>query len=154
MTLARGSIRGYDDDRMVLLFSMMDGTREVLCAVSGSAMDDLEHVPRTPADQREEQFTRLRDRIEACASRKFLAREFEGNPPCLRQIEARQLIRIRREVELLGIAVGRHIGVQRRAVGLLGDPLDRRRIGLVAHLRVDWTIRPRPAISARRDRGA
>ena len=83
MTLARGSIRGYDDDRMVLLFSMMDGTREVLCAVSGSAMDDLEHVPRTPADQREEQFTRLRDRIEACASRKFLAREFEGNPPCI-----------------------------------------------------------------------
>ena len=44
MTLARGSIRGYDDDRIVLLFSMMDGTREVLCAVSGSAMDDLEHV--------------------------------------------------------------------------------------------------------------
>ena len=83
MTLARGSIRGYDDDRMVLLFSMMDGTREVPCAVSGSAMDDLEHVPRTPADQREEQFTRLRDRIEACAARKFLAREFEGNPPCI-----------------------------------------------------------------------
>ena len=66
---------------MVLLFSMMDGTREVPCAVSGSAMDDLEHVPRTPADQREEQFTRLRDRIEACASRKFLGREFEGIPP-------------------------------------------------------------------------
>jgi hypothetical protein len=81
MTLARGSIRGYDDDRMVLLFSMMEGTREVPCAVSGSAMEDLEHVPRTPADQREEQFTRLRDRIEACASRKFLAREFEGRIP-------------------------------------------------------------------------
>ena len=71
MTLARGSIRGYDDDRMVLLFSMMDGTREVSCAVSGSAMDNLEHVPRTPADQREEQFTRLRDRIEACAARQI-----------------------------------------------------------------------------------
>lgn len=47
MTLARGSIRGYEDDRMVLLFSMMDGAREVPCAVSASAMDDLEHVPRT-----------------------------------------------------------------------------------------------------------
>ena len=81
MTLARGSIRGYEDDRMVLLFSMMDGAREVPCAVSASAMDYLEHVPRTPAGQREEQFTRLRDRIEACASRKFLAREFEGTPP-------------------------------------------------------------------------
>jgi hypothetical protein len=67
MTLARGNIRGYEDDRMVLLFSMMDGEREVRCAVSASAMDDLEHVPRMPANQREEQFVRLRDRIEACA---------------------------------------------------------------------------------------
>ena len=81
MTLARGNIRGYEIDRMVLLFSMMDGDKEVGCAVSALAMDDLEHVPRTPADQREEQFVRLRDRIEACASRKFLAREFEGSPP-------------------------------------------------------------------------
>ena len=34
-----------------------------------------------PAARREEQFSRLRDRIEACASRKFQAREFEGSPP-------------------------------------------------------------------------
>jgi hypothetical protein len=68
MALARGTIRGYEDDRMVLLFSMMDGDREVRCAVSASAMDDLEHVPRTPANQREEQFVRLRDCIEACIS--------------------------------------------------------------------------------------
>lgn len=81
MTLARGNISGYEDDRMVLLFSMMDGDREVRCAVSASAMDGLEHVPRTPAAQREAQFVRLRDRIEACACRKFLAQEFEGNPP-------------------------------------------------------------------------
>ncbi|MET0677320.1 MAG: DUF1488 family protein [Bradyrhizobium sp.] len=81
MTLARGSIGGYEDDRMVLLFSMMDGDTEVRCAVSASAMDELEHVPRTPASRREEQFVRLRDRIEACVSRKFLAREFEGKPP-------------------------------------------------------------------------
>jgi hypothetical protein len=81
MTLARGNIRGYEDDRMVLLYSMMGGDREVRRAVSASAMDDLEHVPRTPANQREEQFVRLPDRIEACASRKFLAREFEGSPP-------------------------------------------------------------------------
>ena len=82
MTFARGNIRGYDDDRMVLLFSMMDdGGREVPCAVSAAAMDELEHVPRTPADRREEQFSRLRDRIEACASRKFEKQEFEGSPP-------------------------------------------------------------------------
>jgi hypothetical protein len=81
MTFARGNIRGYDDDRMVLLFSMMDDGREVPCAVSAAAMDELEHVPRTPAARREEQFSRLRDRIEACASRKFEKREFEGSPP-------------------------------------------------------------------------
>ena len=80
-TLTRGSIRGYEDDRMVLLFSMIDGDREVPCAVSAAAMDELDGVPRTPVHQREEQFTRLRDRIEACASRKFVAREFESNPP-------------------------------------------------------------------------
>jgi hypothetical protein len=79
--LARGNIRGYEDDRMVLLFSMLDGDREVPCAVSAAAMDELDRVPRTPMHQREEQFIRLRDRIEACASRKFTAREFEGNPP-------------------------------------------------------------------------
>ena len=52
MTVVRGNIRGYDDDRMVLLFSMMDGAREVPCAVSAAGMDELEHVPRTRADLR------------------------------------------------------------------------------------------------------
>ena len=81
MTLARGSILGYEIDRMVLLFSMMDGSKEIPCAVSASAMDDLEHVSRTAPEGREEQFLRLRDRIEQCAARKFDAREFEGKPP-------------------------------------------------------------------------
>jgi len=81
MTLARGKIGGYEFNRMVVLFSMMDGAREIPCAVSASAMDDIEHVPRTAPDQREQQFLRLRDRIEQCALRKFLTREFEGNPP-------------------------------------------------------------------------
>jgi hypothetical protein len=54
-------------------------------------MDDMEHVARTAPDRREEQFLRLRDRIEQCASRKFLAREFEGTPPgiILRSIDFR-----------------------------------------------------------------
>ena len=81
MTLARGSIGGYEYDRMVLKFSMLDGAREIPCAVSASAMDDMERGVRTPAEKRQEQFVRLRDRIEQCASRKFLAREFEGTPP-------------------------------------------------------------------------
>jgi hypothetical protein len=76
---------------MVMLFSMMDGATEVSCAVSSSAMDDLERGVRAKPDQRDEQFLRLRDRIEQCASRKFLAREFEGRPPgiILRSIDFR-----------------------------------------------------------------
>ena len=81
MTLVSGRTGTFEFDRMVVVFSMMDGAREVPCAVSTSAMDELERVPRTAPDQREQQFLRLRDRIEQCASRKFLAREFEGAPP-------------------------------------------------------------------------
>jgi hypothetical protein len=48
-------------------------------------------VPRTAPEQREQQFVRLRDRIEQCASRKFQAQEFEGTPPglILRSIDFR-----------------------------------------------------------------
>jgi len=81
MTLTRGRLIGYEFDRMVMLFSMVDGQREIPCAISTSAMDDLEDVARSRPDQREAQFMRLRDRIEERAARKFLAREFEGTPP-------------------------------------------------------------------------
>ena len=81
MTLMRGNLGAYEFNRMVMLFSMMDGSREIPCAVSATAMDEIEQVSRTAPDQREQQFQRLRERIEQCASRKFLAREFEGNPP-------------------------------------------------------------------------
>jgi Protein of unknown function (DUF1488) len=81
MTLVSGRKGVFEFDRMVVLFSMMDGAREIPCAVSTSAMDQLDHVPRTAPDQREQQFLRLRDRIEQCAVRKFEAREFEGAPP-------------------------------------------------------------------------
>jgi hypothetical protein len=81
MVLTRGSFVGYEFDRMVVLFSMVDGPREIPCAVSTSAMDDLEKPVRTKTDQREAQFMRLRDRIEERAARKFLAMEFEGTPP-------------------------------------------------------------------------
>ena len=81
MTLARGRLIGYEFDRMVMLFSMVDGQREIPCAISTSAMDDLESLARCQPNQREAQFIRLRDRIEERAARKFLAREFEGTPP-------------------------------------------------------------------------
>ena len=81
MTLTRGSFNGYEFDRMVVLFSMVDGERMIPCAVSTSAMDDLEKAERIPPEQRELQFMRLRDRIEQRAAEKFVAREFEGTPP-------------------------------------------------------------------------
>jgi len=89
--LRRGVVKGFEYDRMVMLFSMIDGGSEVSCAVSSAAMDDLEHTTRTKPEQREEQFLRLRSQIEACASRKFVAREFEGSPPgiVLRSIDFR-----------------------------------------------------------------
>ena len=81
MTLDRGNVIGFEHDRMVMLFSMKDGDREIRCAVSRSAMDDLERGVKAKPGQRDDQFLRLRDRIAQCASRKFLAREFEGTPP-------------------------------------------------------------------------
>ena len=41
MTLRRGRFIGYEFDRMVMLFSMVDGQREISCTISTSAMDDL-----------------------------------------------------------------------------------------------------------------
>jgi hypothetical protein len=77
----RGRFIGYEYDRMVVLFSMLDGQREVPCAISTSAMDELEGVVRARAGQREAQFMRLRERIEACADGKHRAAAFEGTPP-------------------------------------------------------------------------
>ncbi|MFB9269598.1 DUF1488 family protein [Bradyrhizobium erythrophlei] len=90
MTLTPGRFIGYEYDRMVVLFSMLDGEREVPCAVSTSAMDELEGA-RAKGDQREAQFIRLRDRIEACADGKYRATELEGTPPgiILRSIDFR-----------------------------------------------------------------
>ena len=81
MALNRGTVIGFEHDRMVMLFSMIDGDKEVRCAVSSSAMDDLERGVKAKPDQRDAQFLRLRDRIEQRASHKFAAQEFEGSPP-------------------------------------------------------------------------
>ena len=81
MPLTRGRLIGYEFDRMVMLFSMIDGQREIPCAISTSAMDCLESLARSQPNQPEAQFIRLRDRIEERAVRKFLAMEFEGTPP-------------------------------------------------------------------------
>ena len=91
MQLTSGRYIGREYDRMIVLFSMQDGGREIPCAISMSAMDDLERGPPARPEQREAQFIRLRDRIEACAASKYRATEFEGTPPgiVLRSIDFR-----------------------------------------------------------------
>jgi hypothetical protein len=74
MLLQRGEVLGYDFNRMVVEFTMFNQGKTVRCAVSTAAMDDLEGRRDVKADQRVDQFARLRDEIEERASRKF----FEG----------------------------------------------------------------------------
>ena len=91
MTLTRGDFGEYDFNRMVVVFTMKNDQANVACAISTDAMDQLEGSSRTQPNQREEQFLRLRDRIEARAARKFSDVELEGNPPgvILRAIDFR-----------------------------------------------------------------
>ena len=91
MMLTTGRYIGHEQDRGIVQFSMQDGAHEVPCAISTSAMDDLERGPRARPNEREAQFIRLRERIEACAGRKYQATEFEGTPPgiVLRSIDFR-----------------------------------------------------------------
>jgi uncharacterized protein DUF1488 len=91
MALTRGNFGEYDFNRMVVLFTMKNDEASVACAISTDAMDQIEGSSRTPPSQREQQFLRLRDRIEERAARKFSDVELEGNPPgvILRAIDFR-----------------------------------------------------------------
>jgi len=80
MTLTSGRYIGHEYDRMIVLFSMLDGDKEIPCAISTTAMDYLERGPPVRPEQREAQFIRLRDRIAARAASKYRATELEGNP--------------------------------------------------------------------------
>jgi hypothetical protein len=92
MALTQSHFQEYDFDRMIVRFTMKNDQASVACAISTDAMDQLEGSSRTPPAQREQQFLRLRDRIEARAARKFSDVELEGHPPgvILRAIDFRQ----------------------------------------------------------------
>jgi len=81
MTLTSGRFIGHEYERMIVRFSMHDGAKEIPCAITTSAMDYLERGPQVRPEQREAQFIRLRDRIEASTAIKYRATEFEGTPP-------------------------------------------------------------------------
>jgi hypothetical protein len=78
MQLQRGEVLGYDFNRMVVDFTMLYHGKTVRCAISTAAMDDLEGKRDVKADQRVDQFVRLRDAIEERASRKFFERPVEA----------------------------------------------------------------------------
>jgi hypothetical protein len=85
MPLQRGVVQGYDFDRMVVEFTMLNEENAVACAISTAAMDDLEGRRDVAANQRIDQFLRLREAIEERASRKF----FEAQPQAGRPLVLR-----------------------------------------------------------------
>ena len=90
MRLQRGDVQGYDFNRMVFEFTMLNRGKVILCAVSTAAMDDLEGRRDVKPDQREDQFIRLRDAIEQRASRKFFEEQAQvDRPVVLRSIDFR-----------------------------------------------------------------
>lgn len=71
MPLRRGEVQGFNVNRMVVEFTMLNQDKVIQCAISTAAMDDLEGGHGVKADQRVNQFMRLREVIEEQASRKF-----------------------------------------------------------------------------------
>jgi Protein of unknown function (DUF1488) len=81
MPLQRGEVRGYDFNRMILEFTMLNQGKVILCAISTAAMDDLEGRRDVRSDQRVDQFMRLREVIEERASRKFFEEQAQADRP-------------------------------------------------------------------------
>jgi Protein of unknown function (DUF1488) len=85
MPLQRGEVQGYNFDRMVVEFTMLDQDTVVVCAISTAAMDDLEDGRALKPEQRVDQFLRLRDVIETRAAHKFVDEQIRpGRPVVLR----------------------------------------------------------------------
>ena len=83
MPLQRGEVQGYDFNRMVVEFTMLNQDKVIHCAISTAAMDDLEGKRDVKPDQRVEQFMRLREVIEERASRKFLEEQVRIDRPVI-----------------------------------------------------------------------
>ena len=81
MPLRRGEVRGFDFNRMVVEFTMLNHDKVIQCAISTAAMDDLEDKRDVKPHQRVDQFMRLREVIEEQASRKFFEEQVRGDRP-------------------------------------------------------------------------
>ena len=60
---------------------MLNQSKVILCAISTTAMDDLEGRRDVQPEQRVHQFMKLRDVIEERASRKFFEEQAQANRP-------------------------------------------------------------------------
>jgi Protein of unknown function (DUF1488) len=83
MPLKRGEVRGYDFNRMVVEFTMLNQCKVIQCAISTTAMDDLEGRRDVKPHQRVDQFMRLREVIEERASRKFFEEQVRIDRPLI-----------------------------------------------------------------------
>ena len=85
MLLQQGDVQGYDFNRSVVEFTMLNQGKVIPCAISTAAMDGLEGRRDVRPDQRVDQFMRLRAVIEERASRKFFEEKARaGRPVVLR----------------------------------------------------------------------
>jgi uncharacterized protein DUF1488 len=81
MALKQGEVQGYDFDRMVVGFTMLNQDKIILCVISTAAMDDLEGRRDVKPEERVGQFMRLREVIEQRASRKFFEEQVQADRP-------------------------------------------------------------------------
>jgi len=83
MPLQRGEVQGFDFNRMVVEFTMLNQHKVIQCAISTAAMDDLEGKRDVQPHQRVDQFMRLREVIEERASRKFFEEQVRIDRPVI-----------------------------------------------------------------------
>jgi len=83
MPLRRGEVQGFDFNRMVVEFTMLNQEKVIQCAISTAAMDDLEGKRDVKPEQRVDQFMRLREAIEEQASRKFFEEKVRADRPVI-----------------------------------------------------------------------
>jgi hypothetical protein len=83
MPLRRGEVLGYDFNRMVVEFTILNQDKVIQCAISTAAMDDLEGKRDVKSHQRVDQFMRLREVIEEQASRKYFYEQVMGDRPVI-----------------------------------------------------------------------
>ena len=81
MPLHQGEVQGYDSNRMVVEFTMLNQDKVIRCAISTAAMDGLEGRHDVKSQERVGQFQRLREAIEERASRKYFEEQAQADRP-------------------------------------------------------------------------